>query len=185
MYLFFEPILDIQKRYLERSLLSLFELPAQIIPAFFFDNSFCSRKSIRNFSALELLKFCWFQQFHIPALALNFPQELESDDKLIEHFSNGYLGSVSGTIRKKEFQKLALLYHQLSQVEHSRRLFSVPAYVVEERLHQLPFSEAEIEELTKIQESSLNLVDQFIQKKTLELKHNLGALPPIVRRGFR
>ena len=184
MYLLFEPILDIHKRNLERCLLSVFELPAQIIPNFFFDNSFCSRKSIRNFSALELLKFCWFQQFQMPALVLNFPQELESDDKLIEHFNNGYLGSVSGTIRKKEFQKLALLYHQISQVEHSRRLFSVPTYVVEERLNQLPFSEVEIAELTKIQESSLTQVDQFIQKKTLELKRNLGALPPLVRRGF-
>ncbi len=184
MYLFFEPALDIQKRNLERTLLSLCELPAQIIPHFFFDNSFCSKKSIPYFSVLELLKFCWFQQFHMPALVLNMPYELETDDNLIRHFGNGYLGCVSGLIRKKEFQKLALLYHQIIQVEHSRRLFSVPTFVVEERLKQLPFSETEIGELTKIQESCLKLVDQFIQKKTQDLKHNLETLPLIVKRGF-
>jgi len=184
MYLFFEPALDTQKRNLERSFLSLYELPAQIIPRFFCDNSFCSKKSIPNFSVLELLKFCWLQQFHVPALMLDVPYELDSDSKLIQYFGSGYLGCISGSIRKKEFQKLALSYHQISQVEHCRRLFSVPTFVVEERLKQVPFSEAEIGELTQIQESSLKLVDQFIQKKTQELKRNLQAIPPIIKRGF-
>ncbi|WP_173956225.1 hypothetical protein [Polynucleobacter tropicus] len=156
----------------------------QAVPHYFCDNAFCSRKSIKNFNTLELLKFCWIQQFQQSAIMLALPREIESDHLLIQHFGDGYLGCVSGSIRKNELLTLALSYDRLIKVEGSRRLFALPKFVVEERLKHSPFSEAEIKELTKVQEMNLKLVDQFIEKKTQEIRKDLDSCPRILKRGI-
>jgi len=184
MYLFFEPSLDDRKRTLELSLLSIFGLSEQPIPSYFCDNAFCSRKPIKSFNLIELLKYCWIHQLDKPALLVALPIELESDTALIEQFGGTYLGCVSGAIKKSELQNLALSYRKLVQVEGSRRFFSVPSFVVEERLKQTPFTEIEIKTLIKLQDKNLKLVDLFIQKKVDELKRELAALPNILKRGI-
>ena len=141
-------------------------------------------KYLKNFNTLELLKFCWIQQFQQSAIMLALPREIESDHLLIQHFGDGYLGCVSGSIRKNELLTLALSYDRLIKVEGSRRLFALPKFVVEERLKHSPFSEAEIKELTKVQEMNLKLVDQFIEKKTQEIRKDLDSCPRILRRGI-
>jgi hypothetical protein len=184
MYLFFEPTLDDRKRSLEDALLSLYDLPVQAIPSYFCDNSFCSRKPIKSFNLIELLKYCWIRKFDKSALLVVIPIQLESDAQLIRQFGNDYLGCVSGAIKKSELQNLALSYRKLVQVEGSRRFFSVPSFVVEERLKQAPFTESEIKTLLKLQEKNLHLVEQFIQKKVDELQRELSALPNILQRGI-
>ena len=185
MYLFFEPTLNDRQRTLEVSLLSIFGLSEQPIPSYFCDNSFCSRKPIKSFNLIELLKYCWIHQFDKSALLVALPIELESDAALIQQFGDTYLGCVSGAIKKSELQNLALSYRKLAQVEGSRRFFSVPGFVVEERLKQTPFTETEIKALIKLQDKNLKLVDQFIQKKVDELQRELSALPSILKRGIR
>jgi hypothetical protein len=164
--------------------LSLYDLPSQIIPGHFCDNAFCSRKSLKNFSVAELLRYCWLQKFHHSALMLELPVQIESDSQLIRYFGQDYFACVNHSIRKKDLMQLALSYERLIQVEGSRRLFAVPKFVVAERLRHSPFSEAEILELTQIQEKNLQLVDRFIEKKTQELQIDLNSLPDIFRRGF-
>jgi hypothetical protein len=184
MYLFFKAELDRYKRSLEAEVLSLYDLPAQILPNYFCDNAFCSRKSLKNFNIAELVRYCWVQKFHQSALILELPDQIESDFALIRHFGVDYLACVSGSIRKSQLMKLALSYDQLAQVKDGRKLFAVPKHVVAERLRNSPFSEAEILELTQIQELNLQLVDQYIEKKTKELREDLGALPNIFKRSF-
>ncbi len=184
MYLFFEPALDDRKRTLEMTLLSIYGLSEQPIPSYFCDNSFCSRKPIKSFNLIELLKYCWIHQFDKPALLVVLPIELESDAVLIQQFGGAYLGCVSGAIKKSELQNLALSYRKLAQAEGSHRFFSVPSFVVEERLKQAPFTKTEIKSLLKLQDKNLKLVDQFIQKKVDELKGELSALPNILKRGI-
>lgn len=184
MYLFFEPTLDDRKRSLEDALLSIYGLPNQAIPSYFCDNSFCSRKPIKSFNLTELLKYCWMRKFNRPALLVVLPIELESDVELIQRFGNAYLGCVSGAIKKSELQNLALSYRKLVQAEGSRRFFSVPSFVVEERLKQAPFTDAEIKTLVKLQDKNLKLVDQFIQKKVNQLRRELSTLPNILKRGI-
>jgi len=184
MYLFFEPALDDRKRSLEDSLLLIYGLTKQVIPTYFCDNAFCSRKPIRSFSLIELLKYCWIRQFDKSALLVVLPIELESDAELLQQFGDAYLGCVSGFIKKGDLQNLAFSYRKLVQAEGSRRFFSVPTFVVEERLKQAPFTESEIKALIKLQDKNLRLVDQFIQKKVDELKKELTALPNILKRGI-
>jgi len=184
MYLFFEPSLDDRKRTLEVALLSIYGLSEQPIPTYFCDNAFCSRKPIKSFNLIELLKYCWIHQFDKPALLVALPIELESDTALIQQFGDAYLGCISGAIKKGELQNLALTYRKLVQVEGSRRFFSVPSFVVEERLKQTPFTEMEIKSLVKLQDKNLKLVDQLIQKKVDELKRELSVLPNILKRGI-
>jgi hypothetical protein len=175
MYLFFEPALDDRKRSLENALLTLYSLDSQPIP---------SKKAIRSFSLIELIKYCWIRKFRKSALLVVLPIELESDAGLIAQFGNAYLGCVSGAIKRSELLHLALSYKKLVQVEGSRRFFSVPSFVVEERLKQAPFSDAEIKALVKIQDQNLKLVDQLIAKKLKELKKELNAIPGILKRGI-
>jgi hypothetical protein len=184
MYLFFESTLDDRKHSLEDVLLTLFDLPTQVIPRYFCDNAFCSRKPIRSFSLIELLKYCWIRKFDQSALLLVLPIELETDAQLIQQYGNAYLGCVSGSIKKNELHNLALSYRKLVQAEGSRRFFSVPTFVVEERLKQAPFTEAEIKTLVKLQDKNLKLIDQFIQKKVDALKRELSTLPSILKRGI-
>lgn len=183
MHLFFEPALDDPRRSLEDALLTIYGLPAQVISSYFCDNSFCSRKPIKSFSLIELLKYYWIRRFNKSALLVVLPIELESDVQLIEYFGSAYLGFVSGSIKKSELQTLALSYRRLAQTEGSRRFFSVPSFVVKERLKQTPFTEAEIKTLIKLQEKNLKLVDQFIQQKVDDLKNELNTLPSIFTRG--
>ncbi len=184
MYLFFEPTLDDRKRSLEDSLLSIYGLINQAIPSYFCDNAFCSRKPIKSFNLIELLKYCWVHKFNKPALLVVLPIELESDAALIQKFGDAYLGCASGAIKKSELQNLALSYRKLTQAEGSRRFFSVPSFVVDERLKQAPFTELEIKALLKLQDKNLKLVDQFIQKKVDELKGELNTVPHILKRGI-
>jgi hypothetical protein len=184
MYLFFEPALDNPRRSLEDALRSIYGLSVQAIPSYFCDNSFCSRKPIKSFNLIELIKYCWIHQLDKPALLVTLPIELESDAALIQQFGDAYLGCISGSIKKSELQNLALSYRKLVQTEGSRRFFSVPSFVVEERLKQTPFTEAEIKILIKLQDKNLKLVDQFIQKKVDQLKRELSSLPSILTRGI-
>ena len=184
MYLFFQAELEYRKHWVESEVLSLYGLPAQAVPHYFCDNAFCSRKAIKNFNILELLKFCWIQQFQQSAIMLALPIEIESDLMLIQRFGDGYLGCVSSAVRKSELLKLALSYDRLIKAEGSRRLFALPKFVIEERLKHSPFSEVEIRELTKVQEMNLKLVDQFIAKKTQEIRKDLDSYPKILKRGI-
>ncbi len=184
MYLFFEPALDDPRRSLEDALRSIYGLSVQAIPSYFCDNAFCSRKPIKSFSLIELLKYYWIRRFDKSALLVILPIELESDAQLIGHFGSAYLGFVSGSIKKSELQTLALSYRRLAQTEGSRRFFSVPSFVVEERLKQTPFTEVEIKTLIKLQDKNLKLVDQFIQQKVDDLKRELNTLPSVFRRGI-
>jgi hypothetical protein len=108
MYLFFEPALDDPRRSLEDALRSIYGLSVQAIPSYFCDNAFCSRKPIKSFSLIELLKYYWIRRFDKSALLVILPIELESDSQLIGHFGSAYLGFVSGSIKKSELQTLAL-----------------------------------------------------------------------------
>ena len=183
MYLFFESTWVSRKRELEDFLRSSYCL-SKPIPSHLCENSFCSRKPIENFNMAELLKYYWIKKFHKSAFMIALPIELKSDSELIHQFGCDYLGNVSGAVKKNALQSLVLAYRRIAQVESSRKFFSVPTYVIEERLKQAPFSESEINQLVELQDKNLHLVDKFIKKKVDKLKQELDDLPIILKKGI-
>ena len=183
MYLFFESALEGRKQEIEDSLRAFLH-PSKPISSYICENSFCSRKPIKAFNMVELIRYYWIRRFGTSALMVVLPLEMKSDAKLIEKIGSGYLGSVSRVVKKNELQALAQAYRRISQVESSRKFFSVPAYVVKERLKQAPFSESEIKKLIRLQDKNLRLVDQFIQKKVKKLKQDLNIFPSLLKRGI-
>ena len=118
------------------------------------------------------------------ALLIVLPVELKSDALLVRQFGDHYLACISGTLKKSELYSLAFAYSELVQVEGSRRFFGVPSYVVEERLRQTPFTEDEVNELTRLQSKNISIIDAFIQNKSEKIKRELMRLPDILKRNM-
>ena len=184
MYVFF----DLTTGYVEGGLLRTlsldYSLPENQLNSYFCDNRFYARRAIRSFSIVDLIRYYWMRKFDEEALLITIPVEVKSDRDLIDKFGRSYLGCISGKIRKKDLRLLVDSYQQLSQIIDSKKIFSMPLNVVQEKLRQTPFSVEEIQYLLKLNEDNYRQVSEVIDSKANLLSGRLQALPSIIRRDF-
>ena len=62
MYLFFESALEGRKQEIEDSLRAFLH-PSKPISSYICENSFCSRKPIKAFNMVELIRYYWIRRF--------------------------------------------------------------------------------------------------------------------------
>ena len=184
MYVFFDLTTGYDEGGLLKTLSLDFSLPENQLNSYFCDNRFYARRAIRSFSIVDLIRYYWMCKFDKEALLICFPIEMKTDGYLVNKFGQSYLGCISRKIRKKDLRLLVDSYQQLTQINDSKKIFSMPLNVVQEKLRQTPFSNEEVQYLIKLYEENYRQVSEVVDQKASRLISQLQSLPSIVRRDF-